>query len=259
MRSPAWPLALRENGLNIDLQLVIPAIVTAEVLASLKRRSKWQSATPCRRTDSGQSNQRRTTGARKNAAEPGDGSHPGRHSPNESTPESRGHDPSFEKDPSTTALLGRHDGVVHMCGPRRVQRARGHLSAGGPSRHDESHPHGRSGAAYPNRRFGCGVGGGGVPYRLPAGDTITMCALSTGEALSRLQGAGWCNARQGWSTVATLHRSCVIPDGRHVWVYKVTPLVLGQLGMEFAATDTGDGVWRVTLFGHVAARSLCTN
>ena len=66
-------------------------------------------------------------------------------------------------------------------------------------------------AARPTRTagLGCGVGGGGVSYSAYQQVTPSQCVpCPPGEALSRLQGAGWCNARQGWSTVATLHRSC---------------------------------------------------
>jgi hypothetical protein len=89
------------------------------------------------------------------------------------------------------------------------------------------------------------------------GDTPTMCALSTGDALTRLQDPGWCTTKPGWSTTATAAQQCTIPDGRQVHAYTLNPLVLGQRGMEFAVTDTGDGVWRVTTWGHTADRTLC--
>lgn len=90
-----------------------------------------------------------------------------------------------------------------------------------------------------------------------AGDTPMMCALSTGEALSRMEDPGWCEQPQGWSTTTTRQEQCDIPDGRRVYVYDVDPLVLGQRGMEIALADSGQGVWRVVLFGHTADRDLC--
>ena len=91
------------------------------------------------------------------------------------------------------------------------------------------------------------------------GDTPTMCALSTGDALARLQDSGWCTTKQGWSTTATAAQQCTTPDGRQVYAYKLNPLVLGQRGMEFAIaeTGTGTGVWQVTMWGHTASRTLC--
>ena len=91
------------------------------------------------------------------------------------------------------------------------------------------------------------------------GDTPTMCALSTGDALARLQDSGWCTTKQGWSTTATAAQQCTTPDGRQVYAYKLNPLVLGQRGMEFAIaeTGTGTGVWQVTMWGHTADRTLC--
>lgn len=89
------------------------------------------------------------------------------------------------------------------------------------------------------------------------GDTPRMCSLSTGEALTRLQGPGWCDTKQGWTTTSTPAEQCDIPNGRKVYVYDNNPLVLGQRGMEIALSDTGSGVWRVDLFGHTAGRDLC--
>lgn len=91
------------------------------------------------------------------------------------------------------------------------------------------------------------------------GDTPTMCTLSTGDALARLQDSGWCTTKQGWSTTATAAQRCTTPDGRQVYAYKLNPLVLGQRGMEFAIaeTGTGTGVWQVTMWGHTADRTLC--
>ena len=91
------------------------------------------------------------------------------------------------------------------------------------------------------------------------GDTPTMCALSTGDALARLQNPGWCTTKQGWSTTATAAQQCTTPDGRQVYAYKLNPLVLGQRGMEFAIAETGagTGVWQVTMWGHTADRTLC--
>lgn len=89
------------------------------------------------------------------------------------------------------------------------------------------------------------------------GDTPTMCQLSTGEALSRMQASGWCTTAQGWSTTATAAQQCTTPDGRQVATFKLNPLVLGQRGMEFAMSDTGQGVWRVVLWGYTADRTLC--
>lgn len=91
------------------------------------------------------------------------------------------------------------------------------------------------------------------------GDTPTMCALSTGDALARLQNPGWCTTKQGWSTTATDAQQCTTPDGRQVYAYKLNPLVLGQRGMEFAIAETGagTGVWQVTMWGHTADRTLC--
>ena len=89
------------------------------------------------------------------------------------------------------------------------------------------------------------------------GDTPTMCALSTGDALARLQDPGWCTTPQGWSTVAVASQQCTTPNGERVYAYKLNPLVLGQRGMEFKVADTGQGVWRVTFWGHTADRTLC--
>jgi hypothetical protein len=89
------------------------------------------------------------------------------------------------------------------------------------------------------------------------GDTPTMCQLSTGEALSRLQAPGWCDTAQGWSTTASQAEHCTVPDGRQVYAYTMNPLVNGHPGMEIAVADTGHGVWRVVLFGHTADRTLC--
>lgn len=89
------------------------------------------------------------------------------------------------------------------------------------------------------------------------GDTPTMCALSTGDALTRMQTPGWCDTPQGWSTVAVASQQCTTPNGERVYAYKLNPLVLGQRGMEFKMADTGQGVWRVTFWGHTADRTLC--
>lgn len=89
------------------------------------------------------------------------------------------------------------------------------------------------------------------------GDTPAMCALSTGDALTRLQTSGWCDTPQGWSTVAVAAQQCTTPDGRKSTAYKLNPLVLGQRGMELAVADTGNGVWRVVMWGHTAGRTLC--
>jgi hypothetical protein len=89
------------------------------------------------------------------------------------------------------------------------------------------------------------------------GDTPAMCALSTGDAVARLQDPGWCTTKQGWSTTATAAQQCTTPNGERVYAYKLNPLVLGQRGMEFKVADTGQGVWRVTFWGHTADRTLC--
>jgi hypothetical protein len=89
------------------------------------------------------------------------------------------------------------------------------------------------------------------------GDTPTMCALSTGEALARLQNAGWCQQPPGWTTHTVASEHCTIPNGQEVFTYSVDPLVLGQRGMEFAIADSGNGVFRVVMFAHTADRTLC--
>ena len=89
------------------------------------------------------------------------------------------------------------------------------------------------------------------------GDTPAMCALSTGDALARMQASGWCDTSPGWSTVAVASQQCTTPTGERVYAYKLDPLVMGQRGMEFKVADTGQGVWRVTFWGHTADRTLC--
>lgn len=89
------------------------------------------------------------------------------------------------------------------------------------------------------------------------GDTVTMCALSTGDALARMQQPGWCDTAQGWTTTSPGKDRCTLPDGRKAYVYGNQPLVLGQRAWEIYLSDTGQGVWRVTGFGVIASRSIC--
>jgi len=79
-----------------------------------------------------------------------------------------------------------------------------------------------------------------------AGDTPSVCSVLGAEDLAEFTADGWCQARQGWNTTATVSNECTGYDGSKSYVYRATGEVDRDRWFGFkVSVGSTPGTWEI--------------